>query len=241
MSEQPTYHNALSDRLVVCYFPTQSVFTVYNKDHLAKWQYTAADHTFPNEFADAIFSETHVLRMLPKATLAPLGESDYAPYFKINFGEGYIIGALESELFTIVYENTPIPYNHKLVSAHEKVDLDVFYRYANQKNYRNALYFYHIQNEVSILAWKDGKFVLANRYAADNADELFYYVMLVVEQLELPVPDMHFALAGSKEQHIAYHKLFEKYLAPLHLTNKAEDSEANEVVQLANFLSKCVL
>lgn len=241
MSEILPYNNALSDRLVVCYFPSHSIFTVYNKDLLAKWQTSSNTHDFPAELQEAIFSETHVVRVLNKSTLAPLGESEYEAYFNVNFGKGFNIATQDSELFTVVYEDVTIPYSTNLVSARETTDIDVVYRFASQKNYTNALYFYHANDEVTIWAWRDGQFVLANRYAADNEDELFYYVMLVVEQLELPANDIHFALLGTRTQHTAYHSLFQNYLSPLHLSNLEQGSDATIHTKLADFFGKCVL
>ena len=37
----------------------------------------------------------------------------------------------------------------------------------------DAIYFYKQADRITILAWKDGKFALANRYPADNLDEVF--------------------------------------------------------------------
>ena len=237
----PSYHNALSDRLVICHFSSQSVFTVYNKDLAQKWQVVASNSELPTELKDSIFSETSLIRVGDQFTLAPLAEENYSPYFSINFGANHTIATQDSELFTVVYKNTDIAYANKLVGARLTTDVDVFYRYADQKNYPNALYFYQINDQVTILAWKDGKFMLANRYASDNEDELFYYVMLVVEQLELPAGDIHFSMVGSKEMHSNYHALFKNYLAPLHLSNEGTQIGSSEHEELANFMGTCVL
>lgn len=241
MSDNPIYHNALSDRLVVCHFPSHSVFLVYSKDLLIKWQSKSESHSFPTQFKDAIFSETHLVRVQNKCTLAPLGEEDYSPYFNTNFGSGYSYSTQDSELFTLVYENTPVPYANRLVSTRQAIDIDIFYRFALEKNYANALFFYHSGEEATILAWKDGQFALANRYTADNEDELFYYIMLVVEQLELPAADLHFNMVGTRAQHTTYHSLFQNYLSPLHLSNLEQGSDATVKTQLAYFFGKCVL
>jgi hypothetical protein len=236
-----SYHNALSDRLVVCHFPTCLLFTVYNKDLVQKYQMISPDLSFPDSLADAIFSETHLLRMLNKCTLAPLGEQDYAPYFFVNFGGSYSIATQDSELFTLVYEDTPTDYTRQLVNPRITTDIDITYRFASQGGHANAVYFYHVENEVTILAWKDGKFVLANRYAADNEEELFYYVMLVVDQLELPPTDIHFSVIGTKQQHASYHLLFKKYLSPLYLCNREQVEGTTDTIELAHFFGKCVL
>ena len=236
-----SYHNALSDRLVVCHFPSCLLFTVYNNNLDLKYQIISRDQSFPVSLADAIFSETHLLRMLNKCTLAPLGEQDYAPYFSINFGGGHSIVTQDSELFALVYEDTPTGYTNQLVNPRITTDIDVLYRFASQGGYANALYFYHAENQVTILAWKEGKFVLANRYTADNEDELFYYVMLVVDQLELSPADIHFSIVGTTQQHVSYHPLFNKYLSPLHLCNSQQVEGSTDSIELAHFFSQCVL
>ncbi len=227
--------------MVVCHFPEQSVFSVYSKDVELKWQSVSYEHAFPTALNDAIFSETHLVHALHKSTLAPLGEPEYAPFFEVNFGKGYATATQDSELFTVVYEKTAIAYENSLVSAKHTTDIDVVYRYAAQKNYPNAVYVYHVEDVVTVLAWKDGLFALANRYTADNEDELFYYVMLVVEQLELSAADIHFSLLGTRNQHTSYHKLFQNYLAPLHLGNAEQASDASLHSQLADYFGRCVL
>jgi len=225
----------------VSHFPSCILFTVYNKDLEHKYQTISVDRSFPAPLVDAIFSETHVLRMLNKFSLAPLGEHNYSSHFSINFGTDHSIATQDSELFTIVYEDTPAEYTHQLVNPHVTTDIDILYRFASQRGYANGLYFYHVENQVTIQAWKNGQFFLANRYAAENEDELFYYVMLVVDQLELPPADIHFSVIGTKQQHTSYHLLFNKYLSPLHLCNREQVEGTTDTIELAHFFGKCVL
>ncbi len=236
-----TYHNALSDRLVVCYWPSRSVFTVFSKENTIKFQYVSTEHIFPVLLTDAIFSETHLIRALPKFTLAPLGQNRYDTYFELNFGSGYEIKTVDNDVFTTVYEYKLVPYYNKLISPIESLGVDLLYRYIHKTNPKNALYFHYTDNQISVLAWKNGQFSLANSYAATCDEEVFYYTMLVVEQLELPVDSLYFAFIGSVQQYEAYKNIFDNYLNSLVKCYSEMTDQSLEEFALANFFGHCIL
>ena len=134
-----------------------------------------------------------------------------------------------------------------LVGVQENIDINLLFAYAADKAKTDAVYFYKQADRITVLAWKDGKFALANRYPADNLDEVFYYIMLVVEQLELHPADIYFEAICTKGLHESYHALFKNYLAPLHLSSDvltyttSVSEEDAEAICLAHFFAQCVL
>ncbi|MEN8696004.1 MAG: DUF3822 family protein [Bacteroidia bacterium] len=241
MSEQITYHNALSDRLVVCHFTSHTQFVVYSKELIIKYQSVTTDGELPPLLVNAIFSETHLVRVADKFTLAPLGEVDYSPYFNLNHREGHNLATEDTELFTVVYNDTPLAVQGQLVGEKLTTDISLTYHYGLSKAHKNALYFYVVDDILTILAWQKGEFILANRYAVANDEELFYYVMLVINQLELSASDLHFELIGSSSQYEQYTGLFKKYVSPLQSRQSAKTSSDDASNVLAQFFGTCVL
>ncbi len=243
------YHNAVSDQLVVSLFPEFTVYLVYGKDHNLKWIHTTKEVEYPNVLANCIFSTSRLITAFQNFTLAPLGSVNYASFYELNFGNENVLATSNTEEFMEVYkpnERYPI-VSKRLVSDLQHTDIELVYQYASQKSYKDALYFYTYDNKLTVMAWKEGKCFLANRFPADNLDEVFYYIMLVIEQLELPADSLHFESICSKGRHETYHSLFQKYVSPLYLstlassTSVAQEEKAKEAETLAQFFAQCVL
>jgi hypothetical protein len=84
--------------------------------------------------------------------------------------------------------------------------------------------------------------MLSNRYPVANADELFYFVMLVIEQLEIPVQDIHVECIASHDKAEEYKLLFKNYLPPIQQLAFSEETSSKDNTQvLSHFFAQCVL
>jgi hypothetical protein len=84
--------------------------------------------------------------------------------------------------------------------------------------------------------------MLSNRYPIANADELFYFVMLVIEQLEIPVQDIHVECIASQDKVDEYKSLFKNYLSPIHQPVLSDETSSKDNTQvLSYFFAQCVL
>ena len=237
-----SYHNAVSDKLVVFLYPTCSVFTVFSKDNILKFSSdNGSSSMLPIELQGAIFSTTDTISVAARATLTPLADESYSSYFQANFGQAHQELKYQSTNdFTIVYEATPVTKEllHEVVNPQEHSDIHLMHTYAAAMRYENAIYYWLYNDTVSLLVWKEGRLVLTNRYKSDTKDEVFYYIMLAVEQLELHADKLHFGFVGSKAEHAVYQVMFQNYLPPLHLCSTGSSTDIDE---LAQFFAECVL
>lgn len=247
-----TYHNAVSDRLVVSFFPGSIFYFVYSKDNTLKYcEIQPISSDVSNTLANSIFSKTTCISAAQNFVLASLTNSDFEAYYKLNFASFDKLYDDKLEDFTVVHNLTPaIQHNlKKLVNPDIVSDVSLVYRAFLQKGYQNAIYFYTIGNLVTIFCIKEGRLRIANRYPSDDLDELFYYVMLLIEQMEMQAEKIHFECLTSKGRHESYHSLFKNYLPPLNLTNVVVDNSflslehhdlKSEFLQ-ASFFAQCVL
>lgn len=217
------------------------MFTVFSNENVVKFQYSTEEHAFPLQLSSAIFSETHVIRVLPKFTLAPLGQDSYDTYFELNFGSGYEIKTVDNDVFTTIYHYKFVPYYSKLISPIESLGVDLLFRYVTKTNPKNALYFYCSDNQMCILAWKNGEFFLANNYAVSSDDEVFYFAMLVVEQLDLPADSVYFGFIGAVAQYSSFKNMFANYLQPLAHCYSDVSHHSREELAVAAFFGQCIL
>jgi hypothetical protein len=237
-----TYHNAVSDKLVVFLYPSHTVFSIYSKDNILKFSVESSDYdVFPVTLKDAIFSTSHIVSVGARSTLVPLDISNWEAYFKANFGLKHNnLKYQNTDDCAIVYETSAaaLLVESTLVNPEIYTDLDLIYAYASAKRYENAVYYWQYQKQLSIMVWKEGRLTLANRYAADTKDELFYYVMLAVEQIELSLDKLHIGCIADKDEHTLHHAMFQNYLPPIHLCNK-DTLNGGDV--MAQFFAECVL
>lgn len=235
------YSNALSDRLLVIRIGDTLHYRIYKKDNTLKWQSTTfATTKYPTELDGSIFSDTSIIRLLDDTVLAPLGQPDYTAYHSLSFGPLNSFTHLDSADFSLVYSTTEDTSWHPyLVNPTTLLDLDLLHNYVSRLGHLHALYFYVVQDTLTLLAWKDGAFQIANRYHVANDDEIFYFIMLILEQIELAPENLHFSMIGDKESHRRWHTLFANYVAPLHFTNDHGSGDGTEPI--LDFFVQCVL
>lgn len=250
MTEQAAYINAVSDRLLVNLFKAKVVYQVYNKDNALKW-HLVSDHksSYPVALQNAIFSSSTLVCSGMPFTLGPLNDAEMGLHYSLNHGLTGDLEIQESELFAIAYSQ-PSAYadiSKQLVGLQKTSDIHLSYMYTAQKSHRNSVYFYCQANEITVFAWKEGQFMLANRYPSENAEETFYYVMLVIEQLELNPNEIYFECISTKGMHETYVSVFKNYVNTLHLAN-VTNSGAHDTIDenkedelLSYFYAQCVL
>ncbi len=241
-----TYHNAVSDKLVISFFPKATLFQAFSKDHTLKYSHVSSDHVIPDAIKSSIFSKTTCVNGRCNFILAPLGEDDYTPYFITNH-KTYTKLALENlEQFSVVQDidDQLSGVIKDLVNPDIKTDVAIWHD-AIKGRHANSLYFYHCEDLLTAMVFKDGGLLLINRYAVENHDELFYYIMLLVEQLDLPVQDLHFECIATSGEHEVLQALFKNYLPTLHLAPygqlQSESSDLRLEHILAGIFSECVL
>jgi hypothetical protein len=112
------------------------------------------------------------------------------------------------------------------------------HKYAAAIRHENALYYWLHEHTISLMVWKDGKLLAVNRYTSETKDEVFYYVMLAVEQLELPLDKLYFGSVGSTQEHASHKVMFQNYLPPL---QQCSAQSTNSIDAVAQFFAECVL
>jgi hypothetical protein len=246
-----TYHNAVSDKLVVSFYPKATFYHVYTKDHHLKWCMVQDKPETPSELEGAIFSKTTCINSVENVVLTPLHTENVTEFYSLNYAEFEELHQENLEKFAVVQNVSGAASSviKKLVNPEISSDVSVLFKAVSQSSVANALYFYSSSNKVNVMVFKDGGLQLVNRYPAENQDELFYYIMLVVEQLELPVNNLHFECIASSGVHENLQSLFKNYLPTLHLIKMDVDfsylpeslqDHKSDFIQ-ASYFSQCVL
>jgi len=240
------YHNAVSDLLIVTVDSHRQIYSIYAKDNQLKHQMVGVDHTLPASLSAAIFSSTHVHVMNSPFTLCPLETKELAPFFELNHGKPSHLASSKTDAFQIGYDQPAWiqPLLKSLVNAKLNTDIELLYEYAAKANVVHAIYFYEYEGILTLLAWKNGSFVLANRYPIQHIDELFYFLMLVVEQLELPVDSLQLTAISSPSNSEKYLHTFKNYL-PAIRTITPTDSSSGDIDEsmhaVLHFFAQCEL
>jgi len=237
-----SYHNAVSDKLVVFLYPSSSVFTVFSKDNVQKFSSDNGSlNTLPDALKESIFSTTNTISVCARTTLVPLSENLYSSYFQANYGEEHLeLRHQNTDDFRVVYESTSATHSllSEVVNPQEHTDINLMHKYAAAIRHENALYYWLYEYTISLMVWKNGKLLAVNRYTSETKDEVFYYVMLVVEQLELPLDKLYFGCVGSGQDHASHKAMFQNYLPPL---QQCSTQSANSTDPVAQFFAECVL
>jgi len=80
-----SYHNAVSDKLVVVLFENLTIYQVFKKDNLLKWKTVIHGQVIPKQLKDAIFTSSTLISCNQYFTLAPLQLEDYSNFYSLNF------------------------------------------------------------------------------------------------------------------------------------------------------------
>jgi hypothetical protein len=237
------YHNAVTDKLVVVCFLESTAYHIYSSVNQLKWFRFQGNTHKPPELDNAFFSATHVVNVNAAITLLPADYTDALhEVFKLQHGEYHKLQSLIQEDIQLVYNQTPQieALIQQLVSPQLELDCSILLQNKPKNRAQEQLVFFWVDEVLTILAYKENKLHLANRYQAANNDELFYYLMLVVETLHLHPENLEVYTLARQEDLNVYNALFKNYLKPLKLMNDANQGDETAVV-IAHYLGQCVL
>jgi len=244
------YHNAVSDKLVVCSFPNRNYFQVYDKEDQLKWSFVSSEACLPQVLVDAIFSNSTYISVAQNFVLTPSNASNKQEFYALSYTEADALEYTNLEDFTIVHNLTTRFNNLLQGTANAKIcnDVSVVYPNIHKQAIKDSLYFYITEGVLTIFVHVKGNLHLINRYKIESNDELFYYVMLVVEQLDLPIESLNFECLATSGEHEVYQSLFKNYLPKLELTKfqsnlsfAPEDGKLKSEFLQSSYFAQCVL
>jgi hypothetical protein len=107
------------------------------------------------------------------------------------------------------------------------LDFEVLHAFKKGLSRSNALYFSLLEGQLLVRIYSANRLILGNRYAVSNADEVFYFVMLATDQLELDKGNLHFEFIGPDVQYSEYAPMFKEHMPRLlHISNYLVDTSA---------------
>lgn len=236
------YINAVSDQLVVSLFPHAQYYHIFNNQRELKWGFRSTDLSFPEALNGAIFSKTHCIQHQCRTVLVPVTDRDHPRHFELSYGKSASLIHEDLESLSVVYEplSDVFTMRKSLVNPVITCDVAVLLKQLDQRE-GDTLYLFPDQRMLSVLLVRDGVVQLMNRYPIKDQDELFYFVMLVVEQMGVRSEsvDVKCACASKDLEHL--NDLFRNYLPRLQPTNEpATNDHTTQEVQ-ALYLAQCVL
>ena len=215
------YVNSVSDKLYIFSYSDRQVLCICSAANEPKW-IEELDNNSPAVLNNAHFSEQHLIHCNSPFVLCPSTESsDASQYYALNYGMAEVETKPLDEDILMAYH----PSHHKqiedlLVKPSEHLDFEVLHRYKGGLSRSNAIFFSVADRQMLIRTYSAQRLILANRFAVENKDEIFYFIMFAAEQLKLDISSIHFEFMGTKEQYSVYEELFKNYLPKLlHLDN----------------------
>ena len=239
------YTNAVTDQLVLSLFPSKTVYRVYSKTHELKWQTTAESTQLPAQLNDAIFSRTLCVQHLCNSVVLPVDDMDHETHFRLSFGNSPSLIRENQDRYAVVYEPLSSIFEIKkhLVRPHLTSDLAVLLAQLDLSK-DQAMYLYPCNQILTAIVVKDGDLALVNRYPFKNSDEFFYFTMLLVEQLSLPVEHLYVEILANPSVAELYRGLLQNYLPNLQFKTVG-DSESSptkeDILLVSEYLAQCAL
>jgi hypothetical protein len=237
------YHNAISDKLIVSNANSGVIVQIYSRDNQLKM----IEHTSDLAILDnLIFNETHYVAVGHDFSLVPSSVEDADSVYRLQFGTDSHVKSDQVDDIKVIYSDNQ-EWAGKLVNSIDHTDIQLFIQYALAKKKNNALYFYQLEQKLRLVCIKDGKLQLANSYTIENNDDLFYFIMLVVEQLEMEAESLYIETVCTKGKHEDYLVLFKNYLPSINLSplgvSHADTVQSNLIQNnpVSIFLAECVL
>ncbi len=235
-----TYHNSVTDILVLVDHTESTYIQIYGKDHLLKWEQVQTAREVPKILEQNIFSATYQITTNGKFSLVPNEVSKLSGYAQLNLGGDDDIKEYSLPNFKIIGKHVSIADTKRLVGVENKLDVGLILEKLDSSKKSDTILFYDLGGVLTLLVWKQGVFHLANRYVVNSAEEVFYYIMLAAEQLELNAAELDFNIIGSEDTHKKYMEEFKDYLAPLHNASITQYRNSDEEA-VTTYLAKCVL
>lgn len=218
----PSYQNAVTDKLILLQYPEFSTLCVSSKHSSIKFYKRFSkgqlDHDIKALLSSSIFASTTVVQCNTAFTLCPNDTSidDHSHYFQLTTGSTVQPhAAVLDKDYTILFKTDENEWNALLVEPQYLADVDLLHRYKAGLSMTNAVYFSKLQDQLLIRVYSAQNLLLANRFHIDSKDDIFYFIMLAVEQLSIDINKVHFELIGDAEQFDELKKMFANYLPML--------------------------
>lgn len=214
------YQNAVTDKLCVLIGPEELTVCISSKIGHPKYflQVGGSDlDEVKSLFSTCIFSNTSVIFCNSPFVLCPSGLSPTEQHalFGLSHEERSDLHTKDlNEEIDVVFAPNPLYASIKdlLVNPVIYSDIGILDSYKGALSMSNAIYLSKLQNQITVRVYSGSKVLLFNRYQVANLDDVFYYVMLAVEQLHVDLSSAHFEFIGSEEDFEACGDMFRNYL-----------------------------
>lgn len=236
------YHNAVTDKLAVVCFLESAAYFVYSAANQLKWSSVGFSDSKPDALENAFFSVTHVVSVNSSFSMLPSNQANANDVYRLQHGVHNVLHSFIQEDIQYTFNHSPQQekHYHSVVAPQLELDIPLLIRHKPQHPKEDLLWFYLAEDILTVCAYKGEKLHLANRYEVSNSDELFYFLMLVVETLNLQPEELDVYAIASKDDLEKFNSLFKNYLRPIQ--PMYENSSTASIQELiAQHLSQCAL
>jgi hypothetical protein len=218
------YQNAVSDKLTILAYPDSANLFICSKSASIKLYISdvtrSDEHQIKTLLSSSIFAKTTVIHCSSNFIVCPNGisESERKLHFQLSFNPAseLINQALDEQVETVFEPHSIISeLEPLLVNAEHITDVQLMHQYKSGLSRSNAIYFSVIDNHLLIRAYSASFLLLANRFEVESKDDIFYFIMLAVEQLKIDINSIHFEYIGSPTDYQNFKEMFKNYLPML--------------------------
>lgn len=218
----PSYQNAVTDKLVLLEYPEFSTLCVSSKHSSVKYYKSFSngqiDHELKALLSSSIFASSTIVQCNGSFTLCPndTNAEDHLQYFQLTTGASVQPRShvLDKD-YTVLFQREGAEWSKLLVEPDVLTDLDILHSYKSGLSMTNAVYFSKLQDQLLIRVYSAQNLLLANRFSISSKDDIFYFIMLAVEQLNIDIQKVHFELIGDEEEYEELKQMFSNYLPML--------------------------
>lgn len=238
------YTNAVSDRLFVFKYPESTSICVCSRGGQPKWYIPKYNQEILLDqlgFSGALFSQSYEVDCNGSFSLCPEGvdQEEAQNYFRVTSSVDSALrrSSLGNQI-EVLFPDVPVDARLKklLVQPKQQTDIQLLHEYKKGLSQSNSVYLTLNQNYLIIRAYSAQKLILANRFAVESSDDIFYFVMFALEQLQLDLPKVHFEFIGEDQAYEELKQLFQNYLPMLlHIPNVQLDEDSLPPEQLEEF------
>ncbi|MFY0645158.1 MAG: DUF3822 family protein [Bacteroidia bacterium] len=218
------YQNAVSDKLIVLNQNEQVSVLVSSKNSEPKY-YKAfisseGEHEVKSVLSTSIFESTTVIDVNPDFVLCPIGlsQEEQGKHFQLSYEKsGELLSQPLSQEIDIVYPRQELPFDLAsfLVNPISRVDIQLLHEYKSGLQTKNAVYISSIDQQLLIRIYSGQNLLLCNRFDTQNLEEIRYFVLFAVEELNLDISALHFEFLGSQKEYEPLKELFNPHLPML--------------------------
>lgn len=218
------YQNAVSDKLTLLSYPDRVSLLISSKTGTIKYYLASLSEVDVHEvkalLSASIFAKTRIVQCNCPFVLCPahIDPIDQQIYFNQSYPEsGPLVAQHINDEIDLIQPIRELPFQIEqlLVNVEHINDIGLLHEYKHGLSRTNSIYFSVIDQALSIRVYSAGFLVLANRFAAQSKDDIFYFIMLAVEELKLDMNAMHFEFIGDPKDYTDLKSMFANYLPML--------------------------